>query len=247
MAGDPLPHSLDLISDYLATYQPPHDAWDPGGDWERRFVVWVPLRGAYGGSWDSGSLRMARARTRSGGADFLVALDLRTWRPACVAGTRSIIHWDKPDSLDGPWQWQSDFELTDASGKRIPDSQVSVNGHFASATMHFKGKHDRTIRTSPKLVNGWMLFDLVQRLPFDAAPMEFDLMEESELLKPRQRLRAGQPVGILLGGRQMTLHCFEQTGEGILPRTYWLDDQHRLLFVTGGFRNYLHDPREVKP
>jgi len=45
----------------------------------------------------------------------------------------------------------------------------------------------------------------------------------------------------------MRLHSFEQTGDGILPYSYWLDDQHRLLAAVGGVRTFIWDPTVKLP
>jgi len=45
----------------------------------------------------------------------------------------------------------------------------------------------------------------------------------------------------------MRLHSFEQTGDGILPYSYWLDDQHRLLLAVGGVRTFVWDPSARLP
>jgi hypothetical protein len=51
----------------------------------------------------------------------------------------------------------------------------------------------------------------------------------------------GQTVAVA-GGKQLALTGYERIGEGILPYRYWLDEQHRLLFVLSGPRSYLYDP-----
>ncbi len=96
---------------------------------------------------------------------------------------------------------------------------------------------------APKAFTGsWLLFDVVQRLSFDTKPIQFDMLDDLERLKSRQRIAPGPTVEITVGGHHLSLHSFEQTGEGILPYCYWLDDQHRLLMAVGGLRAFIWDP-----
>jgi hypothetical protein len=39
------------------------------------------------------------------------------------------------------------------------------------------------------------------------------------------------------------LHCFVQTGSGILPYEYWLDNRHRLLAVISMNKAYILDDK----
>lgn len=50
------------------------------------------------------------------------------------------------------------------------------------------------------------------------------------------------PQSITLGEKTLSLHVFEQTGHGVLPWRWWLDDQHRVLLAAGGRRAYLLTP-----
>ncbi len=124
-------------------------------------------------------------------------------------------------------QWKIDFKVVDPQGKQVPRTAASVSGKAEEINM------------SGPFSSNWSLFDAVQRLPFDCRPLEFTLMEELELPKPEQRLSPGAAVEVELGGRVVKLRSFEQIGRGILPITYWLDDNQRLLVATGGRRSYL--------
>jgi hypothetical protein len=91
----------------------------------------------------------------------------------------------------------------------------------------------------------WNLFAAVQRLPFEASSsLSFDLFEELDLHKPGQRLAYVGPQTVVLNGAERHLHVFEQTGHGVLPWRWWLDDQHRVLLAAGGRRGYLLESAE---
>jgi hypothetical protein len=74
-----------------------------------------------------------------------------------------------------------------------------------------------------------------------------DLVEDCDLLRPRQRLRSVGPLAVSLAGVATELYGFCQLGTGTLPTYYWLDRQHRLLFVIGTFRALILQPRDIEP
>jgi hypothetical protein len=43
-----LPHSLDILSEYLGGFRPPEGQFDAGGEWDHRYLMWIALRGATG-------------------------------------------------------------------------------------------------------------------------------------------------------------------------------------------------------
>jgi hypothetical protein len=133
----------------------------------------------------------------------------------------------KADALATPMQWKTDFEVLDPQGRTVPLTAISTSGRSAD------------IKISGPLNSDWSLLDAVQRLPFDSKPLEFTMLEELELLRPKQRLSAGATAEAELGGRTVKLHSFEQLGRGILPITYWLDENHRLIIAVGGRRALL--------
>jgi hypothetical protein len=96
------------------------------------------------------------------------------------------------------------------------------------------------------VTSNWTLLEAVQRLPFELPqPLAFEMLEDLDLVKPGQTLRAIAPATLEIGGRKTTLHGFRQTGRGILPTHYWLDDRHRLIAAAGALRAYVLDVKET--
>lgn len=120
-------------------------------------------------------------------------------------------------------------------------------GEAASRSILLRTQTEHKLRAPNAFTGSWSLFDAVQRLPFEVDPIEFDMLDDLELMKPRQRLVAGPSIEVVLNGRKLRLHSFEQIGEGILPYSYWLDDQHRLLIAVGGVRAFIWDPTASTP
>ncbi len=99
---------------------------------------------------------------------------------------------------------------------------------------------ERRIPAPARWTSFWSLFAVIPTLPFEAgAPLEFDLLEDLELPKPGQRIVYVGRHEVALAGRTLNLHVFEQTGRGVMPWRWWLDDAHRILLAAGGRRAYL--------
>jgi hypothetical protein len=112
----------------------------------------------------------------------------------------------------------------------VPLTSTSVSGENA-------------VQAGRLTTSNWSLFEAVQRLPFDCRELRFEMFEEMELRKPEHGLWPGAAADVEIGGRTVKLHSFEQIGRGILPMTYWLDDQHRLIIAVNARRAYLLDSR----
>ena len=236
-----LPFSLDIISDYLVGFNPPEGPFDPSGEWDHRYAMWLALRGAFGKSSKRGALRVRRAVDASGGVALSVSQTTSLLDEGKTGHTTASVTCTA-DKLATPKKWEIESRILDAKGKPVDHSITRVTGEVAGGGIVLRVVADRRLKTSKAFTGSWSLFDAVQRLPFDTDPIRFDMLEDLELMKPRQVLAPGPSVEVTLGGRNVRLHSFEQTGDGILPYSYWLDDQHRLLLAVGGVRTFVWDP-----
>lgn len=242
-----LPYSLDILSDYLPNVTPPEGSFDPTGDWDHRYTMWIALRGIHGKSHKGGALRIRRSATSSGGAELAIS---QVTGP--MGGGGRISHTTAQaicdtDRLTTPRKWRIENRLVDPNGRQVDLTQARISGESKSGQVALRGRKTDTLKMPGPFTSSWSLFDAVQRLPFDAQPIRFDMLEDLDLPKPGQRLAPGPSVELTLGARSVRLHSFEQTGYGILPYTYWLDDAHRLLMAVGGVRTFIWDPTAKLP
>jgi hypothetical protein len=241
-----LPHSLDIISDYLGGFQPPDGQFDPNGDWDHRYLMWIALRGPAGKSWAGGALRIRRRAAAGGDVELQVSQMSRLHGGRDVGHTQATVMCAR-DTLATPRRWEIESAILDEAGKPTPYTQTRVSGEAVRGEIVLRGEGERRIRAPKPLTSNWSLFDAVQRLSPDTHPLSFAMIEDLELVKRRQRIAPRDAVELELGGRRVRLLGFEQIGEGILPYTYWLDEQHRLLFAVGGLRTFLFDPSARLP
>jgi hypothetical protein len=251
-----LPRPLAKLGAALKEFQPPSGPFDPKGAWEHRYAIWVIYPDAPGGGNRLANQSMTRVmgalriRRQPEAGAIMLDVGLAAKLGGRVAGnclvTAHVTCADDP--LATPRAWDLRSVTLGQDGKPIEGTESKETGQIADGMIRRRGKAERAIPAPKAFTSSWSLFDALQRLPGDdVAPMTFDLLEEMDLLKPNQRLYYRQTVEAPMGGRPVRLHGFEQIGEGILPYTYWLDDQRRLLIAVGGMRAYLFDASAELP
>lgn len=222
------PYSLNLLRDALTGVEAPTGPFDPGGEWSHSYVMWNPARAVKNAkSEKAGSLRIRKKLTADGKIRLQVTQIVKMQGTNGLGISKALVTCTA-DDLSTPIRWSVDSEIMDTKGKQVPLTAISISGEN---------------KETGKLSSNWSLFDAVQRLPFDAGELRFEMLEEMELRKPDQILWPRETAEIELGGRKVKLHSFEQIGTGVLPFTYWLDDEHRLIAVVNQRRAYLLDSK----
>lgn len=122
-----LPHSLDIISDYLVGFRPPDRRFDPNGDWDHRYLVWIALRGPAGKSWAGGALRVRRRAAAGGDVELRVSQVSRLHGTRNVGHTRATVTCAR-NALATPRRWELESAILDESGKPTPYTQTRVHG-----------------------------------------------------------------------------------------------------------------------
>lgn len=215
------PITLAALSEYGAMdgFSPPGD-FDPGGEWENTYRIWLVGRG------DSGFLHIKRKP--EDGASATLGIEMLVLQAARTVHQTKVKLKCAGDALSTPQSWEMESQILDINMQPIELS--TVKEEVAS--------HDMAASTS-----NWSLFDAVQRLPGrDTRPLEFSLLEDMDLLKTGQRLSYWQSMSFDAGNNSLQLTGYQQVGHGILPYQYWVDGHHRLLFAVSGIRAYIFDP-----
>lgn len=242
------PRSFLGLDEFLRDFQPPTEIFDPNGTWEHRYRVCVVRTEPKKGWLCQSSGALGLRRKPANGDTFRLEVSFGAIQGGNVMDrleAQLTCKADRPGSL---LSWERRSLLLDRKGDPVADILTKETGKVAQGVVRRQGIRERRIRVRDPVTCNWCLFDAVQRLPFHNAPfLNFTMLEELDLLRPNQRLAYRQTIVLELGGRRVRLHGFEQFGEGILPYTYWLDEQHRVLFAIGGLRAYLFDPKATLP
>jgi len=174
----------------------------------------------------------------------------------------------KADGLATPIRWQAQSCVHDTEDKPIEDTRLQETGEAGERGPRVKvgGKTARVSVEGPFTFD-WCLFEAVQRLPGEALePLAFTLIDRlSREAKAEQRLAFRTAATVELGGKRVwreekqtleagavyrpvparegatatALRAYNQTGRGILPVVYWVNEQGRLLFALSGLIGYV--------
>ena len=147
----------------------------------------------------------------------------------------------REDELGTLVTWETRSVSLGADGREIPVSEVRQHG-AADGDRSDIGGRLALRRPDVPLTADICLLEAVQRLSRLAQPVRFDMLESFITYKSNQELRHDGPVDLVLNGRSLCLNGFRQTGSGILPWHYWVDETKRLVFACGGLKAYALNP-----
>jgi hypothetical protein len=235
-----LPRDWAALGARVNKWTPPDGAFEPAGAWaleySRHSLIPSP-DGATGGGV-AGALSVRRVA-----ADGAVSLAVTE---SAVAGFTTMTTTAQircvPGALLTPSRWRLVIQWEAPPPARVEPGELDQerSGLVEGGEIVFAGTKKRRIPAPARWTSFWSLFAVIPALPFEAgAPLEFDLLEDLELLKPGQRLAYVGRHDVEVAGRAMKLHVFEQTGRGVMPWRWWLDDSHRIVLAAGGRRAYL--------
>jgi hypothetical protein len=236
--AEALHHSLESIERGLKDFVPPSGPFDPQGSWTHSYRIWQ-ISGAPP-DIIGGELKIRRATQPEGvllevQQESLMRLFKDKRYGYCVkASIRSAV-----DQWSTPRQFAAET-WTNRQGEEEAGSRLKFAARAAGGEIRFSGLKKPAVRLTPPWTLDWALFDVVQRLPA-GEPHEFvlDVVEDGDLLRPRQRLTYAGSLTTKLGGKASELYGFCRVGTGALPTLYWLDQQHRLLFAIETYRAFI--------
>jgi len=245
----------------LDGFQPPTEAFDPLGAWVNAYHIWECSQG----NRKIGALRIERTPLSARRAKL--AVRYRKMAAAGILRAEMSVEC-KADGLATPIRWQAQSCVHDTEDKPIEDTRLQETGEAGERGPRVKvgGKTARVSVEGPFTFD-WCLFEAVQRLPGEALePLAFTLIDRlSREAKAEQRLAFRTAATVELGGKRVwreekqtleagavyrpvparegatatALRAYNQTGRGILPVVYWVNEQGRLLFALSGLIGYV--------
>jgi hypothetical protein len=139
-----------------------------------------------------------------------------------------------PDAGNTVQSWQLHGYHKNANDEFIPTSQIAEVGSLKGGRIHIDGrsyKYDYT-PTHPVLTQ-WTIPDLLLQTASPSLDITFDLLQDLSIYKPDQSLiYDGQTEVPIADGRRVTLSTYAQTGYGLLPTHYLLDNKNRPQLIT---------------
>jgi hypothetical protein len=119
-----------------------------------------------------------------------------------------------------------------SSVERAADVGFTETGAWDGNLMTVKAKSWTQKRTtSLPLISQWALLPLLASGKIKKKPLKFDMLDNSTL-RPGQTLGYCGKVEVPVSGVKVKLDCYAQTGYGILPTHYLVDDAARVQLIT---------------
>jgi len=113
-----------------------------------------------------------------------------------------------------------------------PDLGFTEQGAWDGKTMTVQAQSWTQKRaTTHPLIARWALLPLIASGRFKKEPLSFDLLDDSTL-RPNQILRYEGKIEVPVKGGIVNLDSYVQTGWGIVPTHYLVDDQARVQLIT---------------
>ena len=93
-------------------------------------------------------------------------------------------------------------------------------------------------RTENPLIGRWALLGLLESGKLRKKPLTFDMLDDSTL-RPGQVVRCTGEVEIPVAGGKTKLDCYAQTGRGVVPIHYLVDQAGRVQLITQSTVNWV--------
>jgi hypothetical protein len=154
------------------------------------------------------------------------------------------------DELNTLRSWSTRTFSKDPSGNVAPLSEMNETGENRGGKILIKenvsGWGSRDLRSKGRqgeyqygfearkpVISQWTILNFLIQHATNTASVAFDLLQDLSLFKANQNLFFDETVEVVVkDGRKVKLDSYAQTGEGILPVHYLLDEQHRPQLVT---------------
>ena len=218
----------------------------PDGSWINTYRIWTCHGYIESGNQSVGFLRIERIAGKAK-EQFTLKVHQEVIQTDRILSTIDAEVKCLNNELASPIQWRLSSWFTGADGnirnELSTDEQAVVRGD----TVHIDTA-DRTVkrRISNPVTSDWGLFEVIQRLEYKKeVKLAFGLLDGLSVLKEGQILVYSGNLA-KAPGEGMIRHCFVQTGRGILPSEYWVDEKHRLQVVCSMNKAYILDDNAEK-
>jgi hypothetical protein len=138
------------------------------------------------------------------------------------------------DDLNTLKSWRIRTYSRNASGEKVPLSEMDETGENRGGEILIKGaEHHYNFVASHPVLSRWTLIDFLLRHTAKAASLTFDFLQDLSLFKPNQELNFDGTVEVTVENEhKVRLNSYVQTGQGVLPVHYLLDEQNRPQLIT---------------
>ena len=210
----------------------PEGEFKPLGEWEQSWKIWLPGRGKP--NQKSGYLKIHRKPDANGTALMYDVCQVISENDSWLHSARASItavndSWGTPVT----WNKSTRFHTSPASGSiHLKELDSFIEGSADSDSQH----------SSTHFITSYTLFDAVQRMSIEnVTSLDFTLLDELDKVKENHSIRFVENTSVNFAGKDRNVKVFAETGEGLLPWKYYVDEKGRLLLAISGMRAYILD------
>jgi hypothetical protein len=239
IVGSPLTPAMLKSMNVLGDFPPPPGDFSLSGDWTHHYRILTCHGYTNDGNDNNGMLTIKRSVDK---VEDVIKFDITQK----IVNDEAIVNIIEahvicvPDILSSPSSWEITSRFIASDGKPAPQLTTQQSVQISGSNMLIKTA-GKTIKRKVKtpVTSDWTLFDAIQRdaLFNRLMPASFTMLEGLSLIKPNQQISHPSRTSL----DDTTLFRYSQTGDGILPYDYWLDERHRLVLAVTGARAYILD------
>lgn len=248
IVGSPLTPALLSQLSAIGEFIPASEDFRPDGNWVSTYRIWTCHGFCETGNQDVGFLRIERTADKAN-QPFMLKVRQEVVQADGLLHTLGAEIKCLNNHLASPVEWYLRSDLLDHNRQNMHDLGTEERAVIDRNIINVRarGGHKFRRQVGELLTSNWCLFEAVQRLKFDKEPsLNFDMLEGLSLLKQGQRLSYNGAYPMKMRGKNVSLHRFDQLGDGILPYEYWLDNNHRLVAAISMNKAYILDERAEK-
>lgn len=234
------PYALKPIRGHLSRFIPAQTPLGKGRQYTLTYdiVHWNWVRGQHGTFANSVVGRVAINRKNTNGR-VMYDIEQRMRIGGVDNFLEAVITCDA-DDLNSLRKWTLHSHHTTIRGGREPLSELDEKGRCDGGRIQIEsGNYKYGFNAKNPVVTQWTVLDFLVQKANPALNVTFDLLQDLSLFKPNQSLIYDGITPVKLrDGKTVTLQTYAQTGQGILPTHYLLDDQGRPQLITSSILSW---------
>jgi hypothetical protein len=233
------PPAIEPITGYLPSFHPVSDGSLNLAEYELTYkaIIWTGVNPETGKAQnrETGSLVLRR---RQDGERARYTVDQKRQHSRLFNHLHAELVCSGSDDALTEWRITSSF-LETRTGNEVSDLTLREQGTVRGNTIHVSdGRTNTEFRATGPVLSQWNVPGLLAKGSLRDRTFRFDLMHELSVFKPGQTFRYSGQVQIPVAKGDVNLHCYAQTGYGILPTHYLVDGTGRVQLITQSMLNW---------
>ena len=234
------PHAVKPIRDHLKRFSPAEGSLRKNETYSLTYdiVHWNWVNGRPGTFANSVLGRVAIDRVATG-EQVIYEVNQRTH----IGGLDNFLEARivcNTDDLNSLRSWTLSSYSKSVKGDLDPLSKLDEKGRCDDGRIRIEsGDHEYGFSAGNSVVTQWTILDFLMQRADPALDVTFDLLQDLSLFKPDQVLTGDDATGVRLkDGRSLSFETYAQSGQGILPIHYLLDEQRRPQLITNSILSW---------